>query len=507
MEVLSLCLVALATVILAWFLKLTAWSGDKSKSKRPRLPPGPWTLPIIGSLHHLLGGLPHRRMMELSRLHGPLMFLRFGEVPNVVVSSAEAAELVMKTHDLTFATRPRSATIDVVSGGGKGIVLAPYGEHWRQMRKICMVELLSAKQVKRMESIRSQEVANLLRSVAASASSSSIVNLSNLVAVLSNDITGRAVFGGMCAQQSEYLREMGEIVKLVGGFCPADLYPSSRLVRWLSSGERNLRKSYGGIQRIIDNIIDGRKAERESDVACSSSTDDEDLLGVLLRLKEEDSLAFPLTSETIGTVIFDIFGAGSESSATTLGWAMLELMKNPEAMVKAQTEVRKVLGQGRVVITNVDLGELHFLHMIIKEVLRLHPPAPLLVPREVRDDCEIMGYDIPKGTKIHVNAFAISRDPRYWENPETFIPERFNNNTIDYKGTNFEFIPFGAGRRQCPGMLFSTSTLEIALANLLYYFDWALPDGASPNTLDMSEKFGIAVRQKYDLQLIAIPST
>ncbi|KAE8771837.1 Cytochrome P450 71D7 [Hordeum vulgare] len=291
----------------------------------------------------------------------------------------------MKTHDLTFATRPRSATIDVVSGGGKGIVLAPYGEHWRQMRKICMVELLSAKQVKRMESIRSQEVANLLRSVAASASSSSIVNLSNLVAVLSNDITGRAVFGGMCAQQSEYLREMGEIVKLVGGFCPADLYPSSRLVRWLSSGERNLRKSYGGIQRIIDNIIDGRKAERESDVACSSSTDDEDLLGVLLRLKEEDSLAFPLTSETIGTVIFDIFGAGSESSATTLGWAMLELMKNPEAMVKAQTEVRKVLGQGRVVITNVDLGELHFLHMIIKEVLRLHPPAPLLVPRETDD--------------------------------------------------------------------------------------------------------------------------
>lgn len=182
-------------------------------------------------------------------------------------------------------------------------------------------------------------------------------------------------------------------------------------------------------------------------------------------------------------------------------------MKNPEAMAKAQIEVRKVLGRGRVVITNADLGKLHYLHMIIKEVLRLHPPAPLLVPREARDDCEIMGYDIPKGTKIHINAFAISRDPRYWENPETFKPERFSNNTRDYKGTNFEFTPFGVGRRQCPGMLFGTSTLEIALANLLYYFDWVLPDGASPNTLDMSEKFGMAVSRKYDLQLIAIPST
>ena len=143
---LTFSLIALSTLLALWFFKL---SGGK---KQP-LPPGPWRLPIIGSLHHLLGGLPHRRMMELSRLHGPLMFLRFGEVPNVVVSSAEAAELVMQTHDLTFATRPRSATIDVISGGGKGIALAPYGDHWRQMRKICIIDFMIAKQVKRMDSI------------------------------------------------------------------------------------------------------------------------------------------------------------------------------------------------------------------------------------------------------------------------------------------------------------------------------------------------------------------
>lgn len=300
MEALSFCAISLATVIFLWFLKLTASWGDKSKPAKKNLPPGPWTLPIIGSLHHLIGGLPHRKMTELSRQHGPLMLLKFGEVPNVVVSSAEAAELVMRTHDLAFATRPRSVTLDIVGSGGKGIVLAPYGDHWRQMRKLCIVELLSARQVKRMESIRAEEVAQLLRSI--SAAPSAIVNLSEAMAVFSNDIIARAVFGGKCARQSEYLREHGEVVRLVAGFNPVDLYPSSRLVRWLSSGERNIRRCHGGIQRIIGDIIDARKAERDGQGPCS--IDDEDFLDVLLRLQEEDTLAFPLTPETMGAVIF-----------------------------------------------------------------------------------------------------------------------------------------------------------------------------------------------------------
>lgn len=202
-----------------------------------------------------------------------------------------------------------------------------------------------------------------------------------------------------------------------------------------------------------------------------------------------------------------MFGAGSETSTTTLDWAMSELLSTPESMAKAQLEVRKALRQEGAVITNTELSELQYLRMVIKEVFRLHPPGPLLVPREAREDCEIMGYDIPKGTKILINSFAISRDPRYWDNPEAFRPERFENKNVDYKGTDFEFTPFGAGRRQCPGMLFGTSTMEIALANLLYHFDWVLPDGANPKSLDMSEKFGMAVGRKSDLKLIAIPST
>ncbi|KAF7005515.1 hypothetical protein CFC21_020632 [Triticum aestivum] len=492
---LSLCFIALCTLLVGWFLKL---SGGKSKpAGKPQLPPGPWTLPIIGSLHHVASALPHRRMMELSCRYGPLMHLMLGEVPTVIVSSAEAATLVLKTNDPAFAGRPNSVILDIFSCGGKGFAFAPYGSHWRQIRKVCIVELLSSKQVKRMEGIRAEEVANLLRSM--TALNGTTFNISEKMATLSNNLVSRAVFGGKFPQQELYLRELDEALPLMGGFCLVDLFPSSRLARWLSSGERLMKKCHGRMQRIISDIIEGRKAARAAGVG-----DDEDVLNVLLRLQREDTLEFPLTTETIGAILFDIFSAATETTGNVLEWAMSELVRHPEIMGKAQQEVREVLGQDRATIGNSDLGELHYMRMVIKEVLRLHPPAPLL-PRSATEDCKIMDCDMLKGTNVYVNVYAISRDPRYWKNPEEFKPERFEDNNIDYNGTYSEYTPFGAGRRQCPGILFGTSSLNITLANLLYHFDWMLPDGASLSSFDMSEKFGITVSRRHDLQLRAIP--
>jgi cytochrome P450 len=201
----------------------------------------------------------------------------------------------------------------------------------------------------------------------------------------------------------------------------------------------------------------------------------------------------------------DIFGAGSGTSASAMEWAMAELLKNPEIMTKAQLEVRQMLGPNRDIITNNEIGQLHYMRLVIKEILRLHTITPLHGPREAREDCEIMGYAIPKGTKIIVNTFAISRDPKYWDNPEAFYPDRFENSQLDYKGANFEYTPFGAGRRQCPGILFGMSTMEVTLANLLYHFDWVLPDGTTPKSMDMTEKFGLTMGKMSDLQLRAIP--
>uniref|UniRef100_A0A453A7E9 Cytochrome P450 71D11 n=1 Tax=Aegilops tauschii subsp. strangulata TaxID=200361 RepID=A0A453A7E9_AEGTS len=320
---------------------------------------------------------------------------------------------------------------------------------------------------------------------------------------LSNDVVTRAVFGGKFAQQGEYIRELQEVFRLLGGFCLVDLFPSSRLVRWLSSGERHMKTSYGCIQRIIADVIEERKGTRASD-AGSSTAGEEDMLEVLLRLQQEDSLKFPLTTETMAAVLFDIFAGGTETTANILSWAMSELMHSPNTMAKAQQEVREALGKDRAIITNSDHVELHYVWMVIMEVLRLHPPGPL-VPRMAREECTVMGYDIPKGTSVYINVFAISRDPRYWNNPEEFRPERFENNHLNYKGTHFEFIPFGTGRRQCPGIQFSSSLIEMALTNLLYHFDWMLPSGIDLASFDMSEKFGLAVSKRYDLQLRAIP--
>lgn len=201
----------------------------------------------------------------------------------------------------------------------------------------------------------------------------------------------------------------------------------------------------------------------------------------------------------------DIFSAGSETTATTIEWAMSELMRNPRVMNKAQAEVRRQAGNFK---PRVEEEELEYLKAIVKETLRLHPPGPLLT-RESRERCEIGGYEFPAKTKVLINEWAIGRDPESWVEGESFKPERFlhvhGSKSLDFKGFDFEFIPFGAGRRICPGISFATPMLELALSQLLYHFDWQLPGGIKPDELDMTENFGITCRRKHDLYVIATP--
>lgn len=199
----------------------------------------------------------------------------------------------------------------------------------------------------------------------------------------------------------------------------------------------------------------------------------------------------------------DMFGGGIESPTTTIDWAMAEMLKNPKVLIKAQDEVRRVFDGGPRVNESV-FDELKYLKLVIKETFRLHPPLPLLLPRENRDRCEINGYEIPAGTRVLVNAWALGRDPKYWENAESFKPERFLENSADFKGNSLEFIPFGAGRRICPGISFAIANIELALAMFLYHFDWILPDGMKPEEMDMTESPGVSARRKNNLYIIPI---
>ncbi|XP_062081357.1 tabersonine 16-hydroxylase 2-like [Humulus lupulus] len=170
-----------------------------------------------------------------------------------------------------------------------------------------------------------------------------------------------------------------------------------------------------------------------------------------------------------------MFVAGGETSSTVVEWATAEMVKNPTVMKKAQEEVRQVFG-GKENVEEENLNQLEFLDMIIKETLRLHPPV-VLVPRESRESCVIYGYQMAEKTKLVVNTWAMGRDPKYWTDPEKFYPERFHESCTDFKGNDFEFIPFGAGRRMCPGIFFALADIKLPLAQLLFHFDWKLADG------------------------------
>ncbi|KAL2946311.1 hypothetical protein AAZX31_20G006500 [Glycine max] len=502
LNLLALILPFLLFVIVA--LKIGRRNLKKSEST-PKIPPGPWKLPIIGNILHLVTSTPHRKLRDLAKIYGPLMHLQLGELFIIVVSSAEYAKEIMKTHDVIFAQRPHSLASDILSYESTNIISAPYGHYWRQLRKICTVELFTQKRVNSFKPIREEELGNLVKMIDSHGGSSSI-NLTEAVLLSIYNIISRAAFGMKCKDQEEFISVVKEAITIGAGFHIGDLFPSAKWLQLVSGLRPKLDIIHEKIDRILGDIINEHKAAK-SKAREGQDEAEEDLVDVLLKFKDgnDRNQDICLTTNNIKAIILDIFGAGGETSATTINWAMAEMIKNPRAMNKAQLEVREVFDM-KGMVDEICIDQLKYLKSVVKETLRLHPPAPLLLPRECGQTCEIHGYHIPGKSKVIVNAWTIGRDPNYWTEAERFHPERFFDSSIDYKGTNFEYIPFGAGRRICPGITLGLINVELTLAFLLYHFDWKLPNGMKSEDLDMTEKFGVTVRRKDDLYLIPVTS-
>lgn len=199
-----------------------------------------------------------------------------------------------------------------------------------------------------------------------------------------------------------------------------------------------------------------------------------------------------------------MIAGGTESSAVTVEWAISEMVRKPEIFEKATEELDRVIGKERWVEEN-DIPNLPYINAIAKETMRLHPVAPMLVPRQAREDAKIGDYDVPKGTRVLVNTWTIQRDPSIWENPNEFCPERFIGKTIDVKGHDFELLPFGTGRRMCPGYPLGLKVIQSSLANLLHGFNWKLPEGIKKEDLNMEEIFGLSTPKKFPLKVLAEP--
>ncbi|KAK6158887.1 hypothetical protein DH2020_006201 [Rehmannia glutinosa] len=458
------------------------------------------------------------------------MHLQLGEASTVVISSRQAAKEVLKIQDPACADRPESIGCKIMWYDYTDIVFSPYNEYWRQMRKICILELLSAKNVRSFGSIRQDEVCRLIKSL--QSSSGQAVNLTDRIFGFTSSITSRAAFGEVMRDRETLVALMKKAVTMAGGFELADFFPSFKLLHVLSWNKYKLLNMRRKVDTILDGIVEEHKLKRSGEFG------GEDIVDVLLRMQKNEELEFPITNDNIKAVIFnreapvlvpiphfrrtgtvdfgtgtdssgtDMFSAGTETSSTVLDWTMAELIRNPSVMAKAQAEIREAF-KGKNTIEENDVQALKYLKLVIKESFRLHPPIPLL-PRACREECKANGYSIPLKSKVMINIWSMGRDPEYWAEPKSFRPERFENSSIDFLGNNFEFIPFGAGKRFCPGMNFGLANVELPLAQLLYHFDWKMPKGMSPDDVDMTEVEGIAAPRKNDLFLVPIiydPST
>ncbi|XP_047326644.1 premnaspirodiene oxygenase-like [Impatiens glandulifera] len=455
-------------------------------------------------MHQLAGSVPHRSLRNLARKYGPVMHLQLGEVSAIVISSSESAKEIMKTHDIAFADRPKLLAVEIMSYNGTNITFAPHGDYWRQLRKICTLELLSTRRVKSYRSIREEGVYDLVDYIRSSVNGLLPFNLTEKIFSFNNDTISQTALGMKCKDQVEFYSTVKVVIELVGGFGIHDVFPSLKFLHFVSKARSTLEKAHHVMDRILNDIIVQHQLKREMNKAQNDEHIQEDLVDVLLRIGESGALQFPITIDNIKAVILDILTAGTETSSTTLDWAMAEVMRNPRIMKKAQNEVRQSM-IGKTKINEVDIEKLSYLKAVIKETLRMHPPGPLLLPREARENVKIFGYDIPEKTRVIVNAWAIMRDPEQWKEPDKFIPERFESNDsyVDMKGTDFRYIPFGAGRRICPGLTFAIASIELPLAALLYHFDWSLADGINPAELNMEETSGLTCRRKENLSLIA----
>uniref|UniRef100_A0A0D9XHU9 Cytochrome P450 n=1 Tax=Leersia perrieri TaxID=77586 RepID=A0A0D9XHU9_9ORYZ len=492
--------------LLVWvsWLVLSLLSVYLLAHSRRHLPPGPRPLPLIGSLH-LLGDQPHRSLATLAKTYGPLMSLRLGAVTTVVVSSPAVAREFMQRHDAVFATR---STPDALRDHARNSVTwLPLGPTWRDLRKVMTTELFAPHRLDALRQLRQEKVAELVEHVARLAREGEAVDVRRVASTTSLNLLSRTIFSRDLTSlddrgtSKEFEQLMADILEAIGRPNLSDFYPALAAVD-LQGWRRWQSRLFARLHPLIDAEVDQRRKQRAGRQN-GLKKDEADFLEVLLDLAaRDDEKARGLDRDMLRAIFTDLFAAGSDTSSSTIEWAMAELLRSPLAMAKVCDELRRVIGSGRT-IEESEISRLPYLQAVVKETLRLHPPGPLLLPRQATSTIQIMGYTIPKGAQVFINVWAMGQDKDTWPEPEKFMPERFIEKPIDFKGGDFELIPFGAGRRICPGLPLAFRMVHVVLASLLIHFKWTLPVEVERNGIDMKEKFGATVAKAIPLCAMA----
>jgi cytochrome P450 len=499
---------ALVALVVAWSFFIFI---NRNKLRR-LLPPGPFPLPVIGNLH-LLGKLPHQALAALSLKYGPLMSLRLGSSAlTLVLSSGDIAEEFLKTHDRHFASRHSSAAIKYLTYNFSGVAFAPYGPYWRQMRKVCVLQLLSSRRIDSFSFIREEEVSAMILSIINSNSDhpqddSRPLNIRKTVSALTNAIICKMAFGRKYSDE-DVIGSIGfdslikEILLLAGSFNIGDYIPYLAWMDHLRGLNRRLKNVHNTKDQFLEKVIEEHELNAQNDPNVPR-----DLVDVLLAASAENDMELQITRDNIKAVLFDMLVGGMDTSSTSIEWAMSEVLKNPRVLQKLQDELARVVGMERMVCES-DLPRLVYLQAVVKETLRLHPVVPFPIHLSL-EDCTVLGYEIPINTRIFFNLWAIGRNPKSWgQDAQSFKPERFlieaEAGLIHKTHESFEWLPFGAGRRGCPGQQLGTLVVELAVAQLLHCFNWRLP--LNEQELDMTEMFnGLTLPRAHELFALPTP--
>ncbi|KAH7277216.1 hypothetical protein KP509_39G040300 [Ceratopteris richardii] len=490
----------------------------KTKGGNVRFPPGPHPWPIAGNLSIFNQGPPHRLLHDLARGthgYGPIMGLWLGSRPAVVVSNAFYAREILLTHDQIFASRPHFAFSDFVFYGyNSSVIFSGHDPRLARFRKICAVELLTTKRLRELEFVRKEEIQSLLHKLHKdSAGGTKPVDVRRFVSEMTANTISRLLFSRKADQYdlpalTHDIESKATVI--IGDFIPCLAFLGTRKIA-------DMKMLHNRIEGFLESILAERRQAMQS---LPSRELPHDFLQALLSKESCEDEAERLTADEIKGFIIDIVSAGVITSAVTLEWAMAELLRNPQALRKLQKDIDAViLARGikqQELISDDDVVDLPYLNSVLKEVFRLHPAGPLLLPRISSKECIVGDYLLPKGTLAFVNTFAIGRDERYWERSEEFWPERYiqnefelpndisavksdgdeimqSNMKVDVHGQHYELLPFGSGRRMCLGIRLGLLMVNGPLANLIRSFDWELPDGISPDSVDMAEKGSMGV--------------
>ncbi|KAF8034176.1 hypothetical protein BT93_C0450 [Corymbia citriodora subsp. variegata] len=442
--------------------------------KQPNnLPPSPPSIPIIGHLHLIKFPL-HRTFHSLSQSYGPVFSLRLGSRRVIVVSSAEAAEECCTKNDVALANRPSSSASKRIGYDSTILVFAAYGDHWRNLRRICTLEIFSSARLASFLPIRRDEIRRLLHNLNKRTSSSgdgfTKVELRSMFSEMTFNILLRMLTGKRYhwedvtdAEEASSFRGMtSELLKYVDGVYPGDF---SSILRLLFTGyEKNVSRLSKRSDQFLQKLIE---EHRGSPKTGGSRENRDTVLDHLLLLQETQPEYY--TDEIIKGLILVMLIAGSDTTTSTMERAMSLLLRHPHSLKRATEELDCVIGQEHL-IDETDITKLPYLQNIVSETLRLKPPAPLLVPHMSSEDCTIGSYNIPCQTIVFINAWTIHRDPKLWDDPASFKPERFEN----VGDGQCKFLPFGVGRRACPGANMARRMINLALGSLIQCFEWKL---------------------------------